>query len=53
MTLLVSRREQLQTIVVRLGSSPEPAWNIEVDPQATPGQQAPLAAWLEPAARQF
>jgi len=54
-TLLVARREQLLRLPVTFSQEPRLVWRLEVDPRATPAQQAHLAAWLRssvPAIRQ-
>jgi predicted metalloprotease with PDZ domain len=45
-SLLIARREQLLRIEVTLGTEPPRGWALEVRPDATPEQQAHLAAWL-------
>jgi predicted metalloprotease with PDZ domain len=45
-TLLVARRELLLRLPVTFAQEPRLTWKLEVDPQATPEQQAHLAAWL-------
>ncbi|HEX3528758.1 MAG TPA: PDZ domain-containing protein [Thermoanaerobaculia bacterium] len=45
-TLLVARRERLLRLPVTFAKEPHLAWRLEMDPKATPAQQAHLAAWL-------
>jgi predicted metalloprotease with PDZ domain len=45
-TLLVARREELKRLTVTLGLEPANRWTLTVKPNATPAQQAHLAAWL-------
>jgi len=44
--LLVARRDKLVTLTVTLGSEPQRAWRLEVDPAATAEQRSHLQAWL-------
>ena len=44
--LLVARREELKRLNVTLGLEPANRWTLSVKPNATPAQQAHLAAWL-------
>jgi predicted metalloprotease with PDZ domain len=44
--LLVARREELKRLNVTLGLEPANRWTLTVKPNATPAQQAHLAAWL-------
>jgi predicted metalloprotease with PDZ domain len=44
-SLLVARRERLVRLDVVLGSEPDDAWRLEVDPSATTEQQAHRKAW--------
>jgi predicted metalloprotease with PDZ domain len=44
--LLVARREELKRLNVTLGLEPANRWTLSVKPNATPPQQAHLAAWL-------
>jgi predicted metalloprotease with PDZ domain len=44
-TLLVARRERLTRLDVVLGREPDDTWRLEVDPTATPDQQARREAW--------
>jgi predicted metalloprotease with PDZ domain len=46
-SLLVARRERLMRIDVTLGAEPQPSWRLEVDPAATPDQQAHFRALLK------
>ncbi len=45
-SLLVSRRDRLRRLDVTLGAEPQAAWRLELDPNATPVQQAQLGRWL-------
>jgi predicted metalloprotease with PDZ domain len=45
-TLLVARREELKRLNVTLELEPANRWTLTVKPNATPAQQAHLAAWL-------
>jgi predicted metalloprotease with PDZ domain len=45
-TLLVARREELKRLNVTLGQEPADRWTLIVKPNASPAQQARLAAWL-------
>ncbi len=47
-TLLVSRRGQLQRLPLTLGRAPAETWKLEVVPDAGEAEQARLAAWLDP-----
>ncbi len=49
-TLLVARREHLLRLPVTFAPEPRLAWKLEVDPKATPEQQAHLTAWLRSSA---
>lgn len=44
--LLVSRRGEIVTLNVTLGSKPEQTWKLVPNPKATPEQVAHLKAWL-------
>ena len=44
--LLVARRDKLVTLTLTLGSEPQRAWRLEVDPAATAEQRSHLQAWL-------
>jgi predicted metalloprotease with PDZ domain len=46
-TLLVARREELKRLDVTLGTEPIDRWTLLTSPNATPAQQAHLAAWLQ------
>jgi predicted metalloprotease with PDZ domain len=45
-SLLVSRRDRLVSVPVRLGEEPARRWLVEVDPEATDLQRQHLTAWL-------
>ncbi|HYO14978.1 MAG TPA: PDZ domain-containing protein, partial [Thermoanaerobaculia bacterium] len=45
-SLLIARRERLMRLSVTFGEKPRPRWKLETAPDATPEQQARLAAWL-------
>jgi len=45
-SVLVSRRGELMRLEATLGRQPANRWRLEVAPDATPAQQAHLAAWL-------
>jgi predicted metalloprotease with PDZ domain len=45
-SLLIARREELERLNVTLGLEPPNRWTLTVKPNATPAQQAHLAAWL-------
>jgi predicted metalloprotease with PDZ domain len=45
-SLLVARRERLVRLPVTFGEKPKERWKLEAAPDATPEQQARLAAWL-------
>jgi predicted metalloprotease with PDZ domain len=45
-SLLISRRDQLMRLDITLGAEPPRGWTLEARPDATPTQQARLAAWL-------
>ena len=45
-TLLIARREELKRLNVTLGLEPADRWTLTVKPNASPAQQAHLAAWL-------
>jgi predicted metalloprotease with PDZ domain len=47
-SVLVSRRGELRRFKLTLGSAPPDRWSLSVRPDATPEQQARLAAWLGP-----
>ena len=45
-SVLIARRDRLIRIDVRLGAEPLKAWQLEVNPDATPVQRALLDFWL-------
>jgi hypothetical protein len=45
-SLLVARRDRLIRLAAILGAEPLRAWQLEVDPGATPAQLAMLDFWL-------
>ena len=42
----LARREELKRLNVTLGMEPSDRWTLSVRPNASPAQQAHLAAWL-------
>jgi predicted metalloprotease with PDZ domain len=44
--LLVSRRDELKRLTVRLGGVPADRWTLRLRPDPTPEQRAHLASWL-------
>ena len=47
-SVLIARRDRLKRLDVRLAAEPSVAWQLEVDPRATPAQLARLDFWLAP-----
>jgi predicted metalloprotease with PDZ domain len=45
-SLLVSHRERLVTIPVRVGEEPEIQWRVAIDPEATTDQARHFASWV-------
>jgi hypothetical protein len=43
---LVSRREQVIRVSVKLGVEPAHLWQLQVNPKATDEQKAHLKAWV-------
>jgi predicted metalloprotease with PDZ domain len=45
-SVLVARRGELRRLDLTLGSEPPREWALELDPEASVGQEARRAAWL-------
>ena len=45
-SVLIARRDQLQTLDVTLGTEPKNQHKLEVNPEATAEQKQNLEAWL-------